>query len=49
MEERNLRKERTVLWTRPHYKEEFNLLVASSEQISTNQAGQQSVPANLLT
>ncbi|MEO6034682.1 MAG: protease modulator HflK, partial [Verrucomicrobiota bacterium] len=45
----NLEKEKTVLWTRPHYKEEFNLLVASSEQVSTNQAGQQSVPANLLT
>jgi HflK protein len=45
----NLEKEKTVLWTRPHYKEEFNLLVASSEQISTNQAGQQTVPANLLT
>ena len=44
-----LEKEKTVLWTRPHYKEEFNLLVASSEQISTNQTGQQSVPANLLT
>ena len=44
-----LAKEKTVLWTRPHYKEEFNLLVASSEQVSTNQAGQQSVPANLLT
>ena len=45
----NLEKEKTVLWTRPHYKEEFNLLVASSEQLSTNQSGQQSVPANLLT
>lgn len=45
----NLEKEKTVLWTRPHYKEEFNLLVASSEHISTNQAGQQTVPANLLT
>lgn len=45
----NLEKEKTVLWTRPHYKEEFNLLVASSEQISTNKSGQQSVPANLLT
>ena len=44
-----LEKEKTVLWTRPHYKEEFNLLVASSEQLSTNQEGQQSVPANLLT
>ncbi|MEO7299058.1 MAG: SPFH domain-containing protein, partial [Verrucomicrobiota bacterium] len=44
-----MEKEKTVLWTRPHYKEEFNLLVASSEQISTNQAGQQSVSANLLT
>ena len=44
-----LEQEKTVLWTRPHYKEEFNLLVASSEQVSTNQSGQQSVPANLLT
>ncbi len=45
-----LEKEKTVLWTRPHYKEEFNLLVASSEKGSTNAAGQQqSVPANLLT
>ena len=45
-----LDKEKTVLWTRPHYKEEFNLLVASSEQGTTNAAGQQqSVPANLLT
>ncbi len=45
-----LEKEKTVLWTRPHYKEEFNLLVASSEQGATNVSGQQqSVPANLLT
>ncbi len=44
-----LEKEKTVLWTRPHYKEEFNLLVASSE-LGTNTAGQQqNVPANLLT
>ncbi|MEP6663677.1 MAG: protease modulator HflK, partial [Verrucomicrobiota bacterium] len=46
----NLEKEKTVLWTRPHYKDEFNMLVASSETVSTNAAGQQqSVPANLLT
>jgi HflK protein len=45
-----LEKEKTVLWTRPHYKEEFNMLVASSEQVATNANGQQqSVPANLLT
>jgi regulator of protease activity HflC (stomatin/prohibitin superfamily) len=43
--------ERTVLWTRAHYKEEFNLLVASREQnVATNATeGEQIVPVNLLT
>ena len=46
-----LEKERTILWTRAHYKEEFNLLVASREQnIATNAAeAEQIVPVNLLT
>lgn len=44
-----LERENTVLWTRSHYKTEFNLLVASRDQ-STNAAdADQSVPANLLT
>jgi regulator of protease activity HflC (stomatin/prohibitin superfamily) len=46
-----LEKEDTILWTRAHYKEEFNLLVASREQnIATNAAeSEQIVPVNLLT
>lgn len=46
-----LENERTVLWTRAHYKEEFNLLVASREQnVATNAAeAEQIVPVNLLT
>ncbi len=44
-----LERENTVLWTRSHYKTEFNLLVASRDQ-STNAAdADQTVPANLLT
>ena len=46
-------KEKTVLWTVAHYKEEFNMLVASREQLDggTNNAPDrlQSVPVNLLT
>jgi modulator of FtsH protease HflK len=41
-----------ILWTVPHYKEEFNLLVASrdTEPATTNQpAGDRAVPVNLLT
>ena len=47
----DLDKERTVLWTKPHYKEEFNMLVASKEQVArTDTAGaDKPVPANLLT
>ncbi len=41
--------ERTLLWTRPHYKEEFNLLVASREQQAAATPGDQTVPVNLLT
>jgi len=44
--------DRVLLWTKPHYKEEFNLLVASrSTQTLTNTAGgkDQAVPADLLT
>ncbi len=45
-----LEKERVVLWTRPHYKEEFNMLVASrdpSERVAAAGA-EKPVPANLL-
>ena len=48
-----LDQERTLLWTRPHYKEEFNLLVASREQLSEASGDgattEQAVPVNLLT
>lgn len=41
--------ERTVLWTKAHAKEEFNLLVASRSLESTNQpTAEQAVPVNLL-
>jgi modulator of FtsH protease HflK len=47
-----LEKERVVLWTRPHYKEEFNLLVASREASMTPTDGPAAEkpppPANLL-
>ena len=44
--------ERTVVWTRQHYKEEFELLVASHYRISssdTDKASSQAVPVNLLS
>jgi regulator of protease activity HflC (stomatin/prohibitin superfamily) len=46
-----LEKERTVLWTRPHYKEEFNMLVASRDPAARSAAvgTEKPVPANLLT
>lgn len=47
-----LEAQRTLLWTKPHYKEEFNLLVASREQgdePTTANAAEASVPVNLLT
>ncbi len=42
-------KERTLLWTRAHYKEEFNLLVASREQQQNTVTGDNTVPVNLLS
>jgi membrane protease subunit HflK len=44
-----LDKENTILWTRPHYRKEFNLLVASREQSTSATEGEQTVPVNLLT
>ncbi len=42
-------KENTVLWTKSHYKTEFNLLVASREQAVGTGDTDQTVPANLMT
>jgi len=45
-----LERENTLLWTRAHYKEEFNLLVASREAANaTTNDTEQAVPVNLLT
>jgi membrane protease subunit HflK len=45
-----LESERTLLWTRAHYKEEFNILVASGEQTAVGSTdSDQTVPVNLLT
>ncbi len=41
--------ENTLLWTRSHYKEEFNMLVASREQLNLASESEQTVPVNLLT
>ena len=38
-----------ILWNVAHYKEEFNLLVASREPVSTNATGDIAVPVSLLT
>lgn len=47
--EENGEEERTVLWTRAHAKEEFNMLVASRDQSeSGEEADRQAVPVNLL-
>jgi modulator of FtsH protease HflK len=45
-----LEQEMTVLWTRPHYAEEFDMLVASREQLDRTERapGEQPVPANLV-
>ena len=40
---------KTILWNVAHYKEEFNLLVASRESGTTNVTGGVSVPVSLLT
>jgi membrane protease subunit HflK len=44
-----LEKLNTVLWTRSHYRQEYNLLVASREQTTTGSETDQTVPVNLLT
>jgi regulator of protease activity HflC (stomatin/prohibitin superfamily) len=46
----DLEREMTVLWTRPHYAEEFDMLVASREQAerADRAPGEKPVPANLL-
>ena len=43
-----LEMQKTLLWTRPHYKEEYNLLVASREE-SDDGSPDAAVPVNLLT
>ena len=49
----NSDQEKTLLWTRPHYKEEYNMLVASREQgyldPSSAAGGEQVVPVNLIS
>jgi regulator of protease activity HflC (stomatin/prohibitin superfamily) len=46
-------KEKTLLWTRTHFKEEYNMLVASREQgyldSSSAAGGEQVVPVNLVS
>ncbi len=44
-----LEADRTLLWTRPHYREESNLLVASREQVEDSSNPDAAVPVNLLT
>ncbi len=48
-----LDKDKTIVWTRAHSKEEFNLLVASRERLSADNANgpsaDQAVPVNLLS
>ncbi len=42
-------RENTLVWTKQHYKEEFNMLVASRQQLSEISTNEQAVPVNLLT
>lgn len=47
-----LEAEKVLVWTRAHYKEEFNMLVASREVVDSEpsgETGEQAVPVNLLT
>ncbi len=44
-----LERDNTILWTRSHYKKEFNLLVASREQTTAGGESDQTVPVNLLS
>lgn len=46
--DKEAQKERTLLWTKAHAKEEFNMLVASKEGGVSLAAGEQAVPVNLL-
>lgn len=45
----NLQSQRTLLWTRAHYKEEFSMLVASGEKVDDDNNPDAAVPVNLLT
>jgi modulator of FtsH protease HflK len=49
----DLEKERTLVWTKAHYKEEINMLVASRQQVtgtnSVETSTEAAVPVNLLT
>ncbi len=48
--EKDSEKERVLIWTRSHYREEVNFVVASREQTATNSVeSSQTVPVNLLT
>ena len=44
-----LESQNTLLWTRAHYKEEFNMLVASGEKVDDDNDPNAAVPVNLLT
>jgi regulator of protease activity HflC (stomatin/prohibitin superfamily) len=44
-----LERDNTVLWTRSHYRREFNLLVASRDQKTDGAESDQAVPVNFLT
>jgi modulator of FtsH protease HflK len=41
--------ERTILWTRPHYTNEFDLLVANRDQSSSRKTNDKAVAVNLLS
>jgi len=45
-----MEKEKTLVWTRPHYKEELNMLVASRDESARSDlpGAEKSVPANLI-
>ncbi len=45
----NLDRERVLVWTRAHYKEEMPMLVASREQETGGAGGEQAVPVNFIT
>lgn len=45
----NLDRERVLVWTRAHYKEEMPMLVASRAQETGGAGGEQAVPVNFIT